>query len=85
MPILPIPAAANPQRSYGDVYAGMSAYEVDLWGKIRRSYESANARIQVSEDDARQIVLQSASTLSNGIQQIYSGLSQLRPWWRTRK
>lgn len=27
---------------------------------------------------ARQIVLQSASTLSNGIQQIYSGLSQLR-------
>ena len=33
------------------------SYEVDLWGKIRRSYESANARIQVSEDDARQIVL----------------------------
>ena len=33
------------------------SYEVDLWGKIRRSYESANARTQVSEDDARQIVL----------------------------
>jgi outer membrane protein TolC len=25
------------------------SYEVDLWGKIRRSYESANARTQVSE------------------------------------
>jgi outer membrane protein, multidrug efflux system len=32
-------------------------YEVDLWGKIRRSYESANARTQVSVADARQIVL----------------------------
>jgi outer membrane protein, multidrug efflux system len=33
------------------------SYEVDLWGKIRRSYESANARTQVSQADARQIVL----------------------------
>jgi outer membrane protein, multidrug efflux system len=33
------------------------SYEVDLWGKIRRNYESANARTQVSEADARQILL----------------------------
>ena len=28
----PIPAGVNPQQGYGDVFASMPAYEVDLWG-----------------------------------------------------
>jgi multidrug efflux system outer membrane protein len=53
----PIPAGVNPQQSYGDVFAGMSAYEVDLWGKIRRANEAARARYLASQD-AQRIVRQ---------------------------
>jgi outer membrane protein, multidrug efflux system len=42
------------------------SYEVDLWGKIRRNYESASARTQVSEADARQIWLTLTSEAALG-------------------
>jgi multidrug efflux system outer membrane protein len=41
----PIPAGVNPQQGYGDVFLSMPAYEVDLWGKIRRANEAARARL----------------------------------------
>ncbi len=51
----PIPSGANPQQNYGDVFAGMSAYEVDLWGKIRRANEAARARYLATEDAQRAV------------------------------
>src|ERR1044071_7214236 len=36
-----IPQGVNPQREYGDVFLSMPAYEVDLWGRIRRANEAA--------------------------------------------
>jgi multidrug efflux system outer membrane protein len=53
----PIPTGLNPQQSYGDVFASMSSYEVDLWGKIRRANEAARARYLASQD-AQRIVRQ---------------------------
>ena len=54
---VPIPAGVNPQRGYGDVFASMPAYEVDLWGKIRRANEAARAQLLATED-AQQAVRQ---------------------------
>ena len=53
----PIPSNLNPQRGYGDVFASMPAYEVDLWGKIRRANEAARAQLLATED-AQQTVRQ---------------------------
>jgi multidrug efflux system outer membrane protein len=52
-----IPAGVNPQRNYGDVFASMSSYEVDLWGKIRSANEAARARYLATQD-AQRIVRQ---------------------------
>lgn len=40
-----IPPGVNPQSEFGSVHVSMSAYEVDLWGKIRRANEAARARL----------------------------------------
>jgi len=45
----PIPSGTDPTANYGTVYASMSTYEVDLWGRIRRSNEAARARLLASE------------------------------------
>jgi len=41
----PIPAGVNPRQEYGDVFLSMPAYEVDLWGRIRRANEAARAQL----------------------------------------
>lgn len=51
----PIPSGVNPQQNYGDVFVGMSAYEVDLWGKIRRANEAARARYLATQDAQRTV------------------------------
>jgi multidrug efflux system outer membrane protein len=53
----PVPAGVNPQQNYGDVFASMPAYEIDLWGKIRRANEAARAQLLASQD-AQQVVRQ---------------------------
>src|SRR6185436_14567759 len=42
---IPIPSGFDTQRGYGDVYVSMPAYEVDLWGRIRRASEAARAQL----------------------------------------
>jgi outer membrane protein, multidrug efflux system len=62
----PVPAGVDPQKGYGDVFAAMSAYEVDLWGKIRRSNEAARARYLATRQAQRAVrqtlVAQTAAT-----------------------
>lgn len=52
-----IPSTVNPQKEYGDVFLSMSAYEVDLWGRIRRANEASRARL-LATVEARNAVLQ---------------------------
>lgn len=68
-----LPAGVNPQQGYGDVFASMSAYEVDLWGKIRRANEAARARYLATQD-AQQTVRQ---TLVAQVATTYLGLLEL--------
>ncbi len=50
-----IPEGVNPQRGYGDLFLAMPAYEVDLWGRIRRANEAARAQL-LATVDAQQTV-----------------------------
>ena len=63
----------NPQRGYGDVFVSMPAYEVDLWGKIRRANESARARYLATEDAQRTV----RQTLVAQVATTYLGLLEL--------
>ena len=51
----PIPSTLNPQRDYGDVFASMPSYEVDLWGKIRRANEASRAQLLATQDAQRTV------------------------------
>ncbi len=52
---VPVPSGVNPQQQYGNVFLSMPAYEVDLWGRIRRANEAARARLLESEDAQRTV------------------------------
>jgi len=39
-----VPPTVNPQRDYGDVFAAMPSYEVDLWGQNPPRQRAAKAR-----------------------------------------
>jgi multidrug efflux system outer membrane protein len=41
----PVPLGVNPRQEYGDVFLSMPAYELDLWGRIRRANEAARAQL----------------------------------------
>ena len=50
---VPGPAGDGRQREYGDLFASMPAYEVDLWGRIRRANEAARARLLATQEAQR--------------------------------
>ena len=52
-----VPRGVNPQRDFGDVFASMPGYELDLWGRIRRATEASRALLLATED-AQHIVRQ---------------------------
>lgn len=68
-----VPSGVNAQRGYGDVFASMSAYEVDLWGKIRRANEAARARLFATVDAQRAV----RQTLVAQVASTYLGLLEL--------
>lgn len=49
------PPGTDPQQEYGDVYLSMPAYEVDLWGRIRRANEGARAQLLASIEAERTV------------------------------
>jgi multidrug efflux system outer membrane protein len=70
---IPIPSGVNPQRAYGDVFLSMPAYEVDLWGRIRRANEAARANLLASLE-AQRVVRQ---TLVSQVAAAYLDLLEL--------
>jgi len=51
----PIPPGVNPKSEYGDVFLSMPAYEVDLWGRIRRANEAARAQLLATLEAERTV------------------------------
>jgi multidrug efflux system outer membrane protein len=52
---IPIPDFDNPSKTYGDVFLSMPAYEVDLWGRIRRANEAARAQLFATVEAQRTV------------------------------
>ena len=50
-----IPPGFNPQQEYGDVFLSMPAYEVDLWGRIRRANEATRALLLATIEAQRTV------------------------------
>jgi len=50
-----VPSGTNPIQAYGDVFVSMNAYEVDLWGRIRRANEAARAGLLASYEAQRTV------------------------------
>jgi multidrug efflux system outer membrane protein len=69
----PVPPGVNPQRNYGDVFLSMSAYEIDLWGRIRRANEAARAQLLASVDAQRTV----RQTLVSAVASAYLDLLEL--------
>jgi multidrug efflux system outer membrane protein len=70
---IPIPSGADPQRGYGDVYVSMNAYEVDLWGRIRRANEAAKASLLATVEAQRAV----RQALVSQVATAYLGLLEL--------
>lgn len=51
----PVPPGVNPRQEYGDVFLSMPAYEVDLWGRIRRANEAARAQVLATVEAQRTV------------------------------
>jgi len=51
----PVPPGLDPERGYGDAYLAMPAYELDLWGRIRRANEAARANVLASVEAQRTV------------------------------
>ncbi|MGW8311527.1 MAG: efflux transporter outer membrane subunit [Thiogranum sp.] len=59
-----IPAGSD--RDYNDYSATLSAgWEVDLWGRIRRSTEAARANLLAQEENRRAVILSLVSTVAS--------------------
>jgi outer membrane protein, multidrug efflux system len=50
-----VPTGMDPQAKYGDAFLGVPAYEVDLWGRLRRANESAFNQLLATEDAQRTV------------------------------
>lgn len=48
-----VPRGLDPRQEYGDIFASMPPYELDLWGRIRRATEASRALLLASEDSQR--------------------------------
>ena len=73
----PIPATvANPQNSFQAV--GAASWEIDLWGRIRRLTESAQANLLATEYAKRGVVLSLVSSMATSYLQLRGLDEQLR-------
>jgi multidrug efflux system outer membrane protein len=70
---IPLPSGANPHRDYGELFLSMPAYEIDLWGRIRRANEAARAQLLASVDAQQTVRL----TLVSAVATAYLDLLEL--------
>jgi multidrug efflux system outer membrane protein len=64
-PLNPIPPSVSPVYSTYDAIASAS-WEIDLWGKLRRSTEAARADLLATEEAKRSVVLSLVGAVASG-------------------
>jgi multidrug efflux system outer membrane protein len=70
---VPLPPGTNPHRDFGDLFLSMPAYEIDLWGRIRRANEAARAQLLATVDAQQTVRL----TLVSAVATAYLDLLEL--------
>lgn len=70
---VPLPPGTNPHRDFGDLFLSMPAYEIDLWGRIRRANEAARAQLLATRDAQETVRL----TLVSAVVTAYLDLLEL--------
>lgn len=62
-----VPVAPGPNRTF-NVFSGVLdvAWEIDVWGRIRRSTEAARAQLLASQDTRRAVMLSLVSDVASG-------------------
>ena len=71
----PIPAALLPSqnRNWGEAFLNLLSFEVDLWGRLRRSSEAARANLLSAEENRKAVV----TTLVSDVATAYMSLREL--------
>jgi len=59
-----IPGGVDPRQQYTEAFVSMSAYEVDLWGRIRRANEASRAQVLASVEAQRTVAQTLASQVA---------------------
>jgi outer membrane protein, multidrug efflux system len=63
----PVPFSSGINSTYSTYQAYLSAsWEIDIWGRIRRSSEASQAQLLASEEGRRAVVLTLATSVANG-------------------
>jgi multidrug efflux system outer membrane protein len=65
-----VPPGVNPERTYGDVFVSMPAYELDLWGRIRRATEASRAQLLATEEARRTVRMTLVSEVATAYLQL---------------
>ncbi|HEY7163897.1 MAG TPA: efflux transporter outer membrane subunit [Candidatus Binatia bacterium] len=51
-----IPQGTSRQRTYGEVFLNLFTFEIDIWGRLRRATESAQAQLFSNEWNRREVI-----------------------------
>jgi len=69
----PLPAGIDSERTFGSVTLNLLSFEVDLWGRLRRSTEAARADLLAAEENRKAVV----TTLVAEVSSSYFNLIEL--------
>jgi multidrug efflux system outer membrane protein len=70
---VPLPTGVDPTRTFGTASIGLSSFELDLWGRLRRATEAARADLLASEENRKAV----ATVLVSDVAGAYFSLLEL--------
>jgi len=53
---IPLPPVVNPERTFGSVFLNLLSFEVDVWGRLRRTTEAARANFLATEENRKAVI-----------------------------
>ena len=53
---LTVPEGTSRQRTYGEVFLSLFTYEIDIWGRLRRATESAQAQLLANDWNRKEVI-----------------------------
>ena len=68
-----IPKGTSRQRTYGEVFLNLFTFEIDIWGRLRRATEAAQAELLASDWNRKEVI----RTLISDVATAYFNLLEL--------